>query len=167
MVFSNTYQYFCSDLRQVGNEPCGYCGRSGTCSIGLIKPARALVPVSDCPYFQKFSLVAAGKSTTSGPSTNRPLRCDICHERQVANRHKYSDEHVFWSYNMEAHIEKKHPGVIISDTFQTSYLVTAEEMKNLQIEVKPAPKSGGTKWKLSKSGNVDFGGNHGPKQHHR
>src|ERR1700683_395014 len=35
-----------------------------------------------------------------------------------------------------------------------------------KIEVKPAPKSGGTKWKLSKSGNVDFGGNHGFKQCH-
>ena len=67
---------------------------------------------------------------------------------------------------METHIEKKHPGVIISATFQTSYLVTAEERKHLQIDFKPAPKSGGTKRKLSKSGIVDFGGNHGPKQHH-
>ena len=67
---------------------------------------------------------------------------------------------------METYIEKKHPGVVISDTFQTSYLVAAEEMKHLQIEVKPAPKSGGTKRKLSKSGNVDFGGNHGSKQRH-
>jgi hypothetical protein len=39
-------------------------------------------------------------------------------------------------------------------------------MKHLHIEVKPAPKSGGTKQKLSKSGIVDFGGNHGLKQHH-
>ena len=66
---------------------------------------------------------------------------------------------------METHIEKKHAGVI-SDTFQTSYLVTAEEMKHLHIEVTIAPKSGVTKRKLSKSGIVDFGGKHGPKQHH-
>ena len=68
---------------------------------------------------------------------------------------------------MKTHIEKKHPGVIISDTFQTSYLVATKEMKHLHIEVKPPPKSGGTKWKLSKSGVVDFGGKCGPKQHHR
>ena len=55
----------------------------------------------------------------------------------------------------------------LSETFQNSQLVTAEEMKHLHIEVKPALKSGRTKWKLSKSGIVDFGGNCGPKQHHQ
>ena len=41
----------------------------------------------------------------------------------------------------EAHIQRKHPG-ILSDTFQTSYLVTAEEMKHLHLEVKHGPESG-------------------------
>ena len=61
----------------------------------------------------------------------------------------------------EVHIQGKCPG-ILSDIFQTPYLVTAEEMKNLQIEVKAASKSGGTKQKLSKSGILNFGGNCGP-----
>ena len=41
----------------------------------------------------------------------------------------------------EAHIQRKHPGVILSDTFQTPYIVTAEEMKHLHLKVKHAPKS--------------------------
>lgn len=57
---------------------------------------------------------------------------------------------------MDAHVQKKHPSVTLTDTFQESYLVTTEEMKNLHIEVKAkaAHKTGGTKKKLSKSGNL-------------
>jgi len=40
-----------------------------------------------------------------------------------------------------AHIQRKHPG-IPSDTFKTSYLVTAEEMKHPHLEVKHGPESG-------------------------
>ena len=36
---------------------------------------------------------------------------------------------------------RKHPG-ILSDTFQTFYLVTAEEMQHLHLEVKHGPESG-------------------------
>ena len=50
---------------------------------------------------------------------------------------------------------------------QIQFSHTVEEMKHLHIEVKLTPKSEGTKWKLSKSGIVDFGGNCGPKQHHQ
>ena len=41
----------------------------------------------------------------------------------------------------KAYIRRKHPG-ILSDTFQTSYLVTAEEMKHLHLEVKHGLESG-------------------------
>ncbi|RDX54398.1 hypothetical protein OH76DRAFT_1331579, partial [Lentinus brumalis] len=58
--------------------PCGFCGRSGTCSVGLLKKARTHQPTSSCPDFYKFSLRAAEKSTDSGPSTNRPIVCVLC-----------------------------------------------------------------------------------------
>ena len=38
----------------------------------------------------------------------------------------------------EAHIQRKHPG-ILSDIFQTPYLVTAEEMKHLEVKHGPEP----------------------------
>jgi hypothetical protein len=55
----------------------------------------------------------------------------------------------------EPHIQRKHPG-ILSDTFQTLYLVTAEEMKHLHLEVKHGPEPG------RNFPNQDFGGNCGP-----
>ncbi|KAF8149687.1 hypothetical protein K438DRAFT_1866406, partial [Mycena galopus ATCC 62051] len=59
----------------IGDEPCGFCGRSGTCNIDLAKTNKSFVPESSCPLFRKFSLQAAEKTTSSGPSTNRPLCC--------------------------------------------------------------------------------------------
>ena len=59
----------------------------------------------------------------------------------------------------EAHIQRKHPG-ILSDTCQTSYLVTAEEMQHFNLEVKHRLES----VKLSKSGILVFGGNCGPNK---
>ncbi|KZP26929.1 hypothetical protein FIBSPDRAFT_667883, partial [Athelia psychrophila] len=60
-------------LLPIGEYPCGFCGRSGTCSVNITKPAKTPVPSSDCPYSFKFSLASAANSTSSGPCTNRPM----------------------------------------------------------------------------------------------
>jgi hypothetical protein len=69
------------NVPQIGNNPCGFCGRSSTCSVGLKKTKRTWMPISDCPYSVKFALGPAAKSTTSGPSTNQPIQCCLCVER--------------------------------------------------------------------------------------
>jgi hypothetical protein len=92
-------------IHQVGNDPCGFCRHSNMCSISLTKLQWALVLVSGCPYFFKFSLVSTEKSTSSGLSTNQPLWCDICHTCQHSNSSQtcFNDEHVFWSYKASNH----------------------------------------------------------------
>ncbi|KAJ7818283.1 hypothetical protein B0H13DRAFT_1462321, partial [Mycena leptocephala] len=100
-------------IPQLTDNPCGFCGRSGTCNLDLAKTTRSYIPESNCPYFRKFSLASAEKTTTSGPSTNRPLRCEICHGSQPERTQIRRHEHV-WSYNLPAHIESSHPDTDIN-----------------------------------------------------
>ncbi|KAJ7898149.1 hypothetical protein B0H13DRAFT_2337610 [Mycena leptocephala] len=124
------------------DNPCGFCGRSGTYNLDLSKTTRSYIPESNCPYFRKFSLASAEKTTTSGPSTNRPLRCEICHGSQPERTQIRRHEHVFWSYNLPAHIESSHPDTDISADFAASFAVTDEELINLKLKTK-ADKQGG------------------------
>ncbi|KAJ7848204.1 hypothetical protein B0H13DRAFT_2361998 [Mycena leptocephala] len=124
------------------DNPCGFCGRSGTCNLDLAKTTRSYIPESNCPYFRKFSLASAEKTTTSGPSTNRPLRCEICHGSQPERTQIRRHEHVFWSYNLPAHIESSHPDTDISADFAASFAVTDEELINLKLKTKAAKQGG-------------------------
>ena len=119
---------------QIGVNPCGFCGRSGTCTIGLKKTARAVTPVSDCPYFVKFSLKPAGKTKKSGPSTNRPIICVICKARSPKSRNAVDEKHVYWSYNIPAHIEATHNAEELSREFTNEYAITEEELANLHLQ---------------------------------
>lgn len=97
---------------QIGSHPCGFCGRSGTCSVGLKKGAKkTMAPDSDCPYYYKFSLASAAKSTISGPSTNRPIVCTLCRRATAASARQAQNDnsHVQWSYNIAAHVAQRHP----------------------------------------------------------
>ena len=79
---------------------CGFCGMIGKCYIDIIKGSgrgqtASEVPDSGCEYFEKFSIVAAGKGSKRSPCTNRPVECQVC-------------KRVFWSYNMHQHFETSH-----------------------------------------------------------
>ncbi|KLO05767.1 hypothetical protein SCHPADRAFT_791853, partial [Schizopora paradoxa] len=62
-------------------NPCGHCGRSDSACKSLLRKEgrkKTWSPFLDCPNFYKYSLGAAAKSTSSGPSTNRLIFCDLC-----------------------------------------------------------------------------------------
>ena len=44
---------------ECGPSPCGFCGKSYQCSVGLKATKKAKAPTSDGPYFAKFSLKSA------------------------------------------------------------------------------------------------------------
>ncbi|OJT07676.1 hypothetical protein TRAPUB_1455, partial [Trametes pubescens] len=119
----------------IGDFPCGFCGRMGTCSIRLHKPARTQAPLLDCCYFKKFSLAAAEKPTNSGPSTKRPIVCTICRRTGVpgARQARHDNFDVFWSYNMPAHIAQRHQGVSVDADFEKSYKITQDELVRLRL----------------------------------
>jgi hypothetical protein len=101
-------------------DRCGYCGLIG-CNVSLVKTSgfgekANYGPESDCEYHYKFNF--AKKSSTeeaktipvSYPCLNRPVKCEHC-------------EHIYWSYNMEAHHSKAHRGIDFEQ------LVTDEEVR--------------------------------------
>lgn len=134
-------------------EPCGFCGRTGTCKIALEKPSRALVPSSDCPQFYKFSLEAAAASTDSGPSTNRPVGCILCQEREGLKKRGVALRHVHWSYNLPWHLASEHEGRQVPVEFQKSIQVTTEELGRFGLEEKQgnAKRKAGKEPKSTKS----------------
>jgi hypothetical protein len=89
----------------------------------------------DCSSFVKFSLTASLTPTLSGPSTNWPIWCRICHLQQpeAESHRQVHDTRVIWSYNMPAHIEEKHAGQEISEDFEKEYVITWDEMIHLKI----------------------------------
>ncbi|KAH9928181.1 uncharacterized protein B0H18DRAFT_931426 [Fomitopsis serialis] len=113
---------------QVGKSPCGFCGRTGTCKIGLRKTRNALRAESDCRLFSQFNIASAAVSTKSGPSTNRPVICKICEANRPPQRgNNIDDDIVFWSYNMQEHLAAKHPDAPISAKDDISDSVSRNE----------------------------------------
>ena len=90
--------------------PCLVCGvmeevRStdelssvAACQIDISTNKRSKVAVVKCRSFgeQRIGLKAFGKSSTSSPSTNAPVKCSFCGL-------------VFSKYNLCKHVQNKHP----------------------------------------------------------
>lgn len=126
----------------VGSEnPCGSCGRSGTCTINIVKKNGTETPQSNCPNFYKFSMKTAAKSTKSGPSTNRPVICYLCQERD--GNTKSLPEYIFWSYNLLQHFNDAHPDKVVRDRFLEEIRISTEECMKLGITSAQKRKRGG------------------------
>ncbi|KAJ7440978.1 hypothetical protein FB451DRAFT_1058496, partial [Mycena latifolia] len=122
------------------------------------------IPESACPFFRKFSLQAAEKTTPSGPSTNRPIRCILCHTSQPQpGRHPIRRrEHVFWLYNLPAHIKLAHPNAMVPAEFSRSYMITEDELVHFKLKKgKVAPK----KATKRKAADTEKGGSAAMRQH--
>ncbi|KAJ7022323.1 hypothetical protein C8F04DRAFT_971636 [Mycena alexandri] len=83
--------------------PCGFCGRSGTCSINLQKTTTTYQPMSECPNARSFSIAAALKGSKSTPCTNAPVLCTLCPQNP-----KQKERPAVWRYNMLGHIRISH-----------------------------------------------------------
>ena len=70
----------------------------------------------DCPYFYKFSLGSAGKSSKYSPCTNRPVACTLCNGSAI------------WSYNMKYHYETVHK----NSTLPSEFIIPDSEIKNVK-----------------------------------
>ena len=65
---------------------------------------------------------------------------------QIQAETVFNDEHVFWSYNIGAHIEAKQPSVALSSTIEVSFDITHDERTNHCLESKEAaPAKKGSK----------------------
>ena len=99
----------------------GFCGQMG-CHIAIIVSSGTGVKANngpeskDCPYFYKFSLGSAGKSSKYSPCTNRPVACTLCNESAI------------WSYNMKYHYETVHK----NSTLPSEFIIPDSEIKNVK-----------------------------------
>lgn len=79
------------------------------------KTQRTLIPVSDCTYFLKFSLVSTEKSTSSGPLASTNIFHTLTHSAATS----------WWAcllvVQKGAHVEAKHPSITLSCAFKDSY----------------------------------------------
>ncbi|TFY82904.1 hypothetical protein EWM64_g1119 [Hericium alpestre] len=120
---------------------CGFCGREGTCVVTLKASRNVLIPVSqDCPYYYKFAMKVAEKTTKSGPSTNRPITCPLCTDSTRCSGN-IDSSHVVWTYNLPKHLAEKHLKASedhITDILK-QYEVIENELVNLGLQ-KPKSK---------------------------
>ncbi|KIJ59297.1 hypothetical protein HYDPIDRAFT_170850 [Hydnomerulius pinastri MD-312] len=90
-----------------GMQPCGFCGRSGheECNLTLKKLARSIKWTSHCPRQEDFKYGNASKGSENHPCRNVPVVCLLCeHLLRETDTHN-----ALWRYNMEAHLNEKHP----------------------------------------------------------
>ena len=73
----------------------------------------------DCPYFYKFGLGSAGKSSKYSPCTNRPVACTLCNGSAI------------WSYNMKYHYETVHK----NSTLPSEFIIPDSEIKNVKKKI--------------------------------
>ncbi|KAJ8456665.1 hypothetical protein ONZ45_g18629 [Pleurotus djamor] len=133
ILFSRFNQTESGLLQDPGDShPCGYCGRSQTCSISLARSSKSEIPASNCPNYYKFSMKSALKPTKSGMSTNRPVYCPLCHERHG----KADSSHIHWTYNLEEHLLAEHPGKDFDDDFREKIRITGQELGFLGVDAK-------------------------------
>ncbi|KAH9910151.1 uncharacterized protein B0H18DRAFT_1130674 [Fomitopsis serialis] len=106
----------------IGDMPCGYCGRSGTCTTKLKKTKHAFKAESNCIFWNSFNIASAETPTQTGPSTNRPVVCKPCEERRPPQKGpNIDDDIVFWSYNMPKHVKTHHANIQLSEEFERSF----------------------------------------------
>jgi hypothetical protein len=94
-------------------EPCGFCGRSDNplCQQLMLKesPGRGTAKIlSSCPSFYPARYGSAAKSSSTRPSTNVPIVCQVCF--LPVDRDFTKPCLAKWKYNMDAHIQSAHPG---------------------------------------------------------
>ncbi|KDQ49390.1 hypothetical protein JAAARDRAFT_51764 [Jaapia argillacea MUCL 33604] len=91
---------------------------------------------------EKLHDTSAAKTTVSGPSTNCPILCILCHNRQPECSATTKDASVHWSYNLPSHITEKHPNSEIPEDFEALYSIGANELIHLHLQKKVAKGKG-------------------------
>ena len=104
---------------------CGFCGRIGRCRADLEKgSAKGIMVVrSNCPHkgANKISFASMTKISTSNPSTNHPVKCPSCLDISTW----------LWSYGMQDHYDKHHPGAPIPEEIK-EIAIGADEIEQVK-----------------------------------
>jgi hypothetical protein len=80
----------------------------------------SVVPISGCTYKCKFSLKAAENISARNPSTNRPVKCELCLS--------LGKQEIRWLANMKLHYEIEHQSMNFPEKFE----MTQEEKELLE-----------------------------------
>ncbi|KAK7015571.1 hypothetical protein VNI00_019065 [Paramarasmius palmivorus] len=120
---------------EVGIDPCGWCGMSGTCITQLIQPPSGSVKVeSNCTYrYERMRYDDAAKSTRATPCTNVPIHCPLC-PKSISGQPV-----TIWKYNAIDHILINHaePNARIRDVdgaLAADIFISLAEEKAMGIE---------------------------------
>ncbi|KAH8085440.1 hypothetical protein BXZ70DRAFT_1011881 [Cristinia sonorae] len=110
--------------------PCGFCGRSGidACSEVYLTKGKNPQAVSNCQYAVKYSYKSSLESTSTGPSTNTPIKCEIPNCAAVAANNMIP---AIWKLNMPEHLRVRHPGFSLDGV--TGAPVTPEFARSIHL----------------------------------
>ena len=103
--------YF-KEIKKENEHLCGFCGKVCGNHVGL--------KVNTGTHKFKFSLKAAENVSARNPSTNLPVKCELC---LSLGKHE-----IHWSANMKLHYEIEHPSMEFPQKFE----MTQEEKELLE-----------------------------------
>eukprot|EP00475_Leptophrys_vorax_P002215 TRINITY_DN11257_c0_g1_i1.p1 TRINITY_DN11257_c0_g1~~TRINITY_DN11257_c0_g1_i1.p1 ORF type:complete len:482 (-),score=99.55 TRINITY_DN11257_c0_g1_i1:136-1581(-) len=106
-------------------DACGFCGRSGSCTVTLLQGSakNIQVPFSQCEYYYKFNLKSALKDQSA--CSNVPYQCPACFELERKTVH-------VWKYNMRSHLRQRHPRYSPTAEFMALINVTSDEQSRMK-----------------------------------
>ncbi|THH26610.1 hypothetical protein EUX98_g7582 [Antrodiella citrinella] len=123
-------------IMEVGAEPCGFCGRDGSCVTYFTQNGSKTSIESSCRYHHdNMSYSAAEKSTKNSPSTNVPILCPLC-----ASADPPVGPHTSWKYNMPFHILKEHGVDQVTPELVVRMFISREEEERIGIEEEETKK---------------------------
>jgi hypothetical protein len=111
---------YLKEIKIENEHLCGFCGKVCGYHVGLKVNTGSVVPISGCTHKFKFSLKAAENVSARNPSTNRPVKCELC---LSLGKHE-----IRWLANMKLHYEIEHPSMELPENFE----MTQEEKELLE-----------------------------------
>lgn len=124
-------------------NPCGFCGgvATGECEPKLKELSRSITCTVNCPRKEPFQYGSAAKGSNNRPCRNIPIMCRLC----IHDGKETETRPAIWRYNMEAHLNEKHPeyahpgkndGLPLPRTVYEAMELTAAEEKKAGVPVR-------------------------------
>jgi hypothetical protein len=112
--------------RELGLEPCGFCGADGCITKLGQKGSGGVNIISNCQYaFTSLNYEKAKVPTKTSPCTNIPISCPFCLPSQQS--------HFIWKYNTIAHMATQHPQEKIPLDFLSQIHISFKEAELMKV----------------------------------
>ncbi|KAF5342231.1 hypothetical protein D9611_002091 [Ephemerocybe angulata] len=118
----------------VGALACGWCGQDNCKTEMTLRPRRAALISSNCPYhYAGMQYKSANTSTIRSPSTNVPVQCTLC-PKLPTGQHPTVWKYNFWNHMAAYHADEE-TGVLVDVPRELSDVVRIRLYEELAMDV--------------------------------